>query len=145
MKRLLLFLLLLPTLLVLPLSAQQSVTQTLADQAQAALTRGDEAEACRLYTEVLKRQSDHRQAHIFLGNYYYLKAEKERQKLESDYRRLTSPTRMQYAYYRNQFEALLKGDYTTAKEHLQQVLRLFPSTEAAATLKKIEALEQAKR
>ena len=41
------------------------------------------------------------QANIFLGSYYYLQAEREKKKLEDDYKKITSPTRMQYARYRN--------------------------------------------
>ncbi len=37
------------------------------------------------------------QSQYFLGSYYYLQAEREKKKLEDDYKKITSPTRMQYA------------------------------------------------
>ena len=35
--------------------------------------------------------ADNLQANIFLGNYYYLQAEKDKKKLEEDYKKITSP------------------------------------------------------
>ena len=82
------------------------------------------------------------QANIFLGSYYYLQAEREKKKLEDDYKKITSPTRMQYARYRNGLSDVYSNVYSKAKDYLQRVLQLFPSTEAGKTLEKIVALEK---
>lgn len=76
------------------------------------------------------------QANIFLGSYYYLQAEREKKKLEDDYKKITSPTRMQYARYRNGLSDVYSNVYSKAKDYLQRVLQLFPSTEAGNTLEK---------
>ena len=87
------------------------------------------------------RHANNLQANIFLGSYYYLQAEREKKKLEDDYKKITSPTRMQYARYRNGLSDVYSNVYSKAKDYLQRVLQLFPSTEAGNTLEKIRKLE----
>ena len=65
----------------------------------------------------------------------------EKKKLEDDYKKITSPTRMQYARYRNGLSDVYSNVYSKAKDYLQRVLQLFPSTEAGNTLEKIRKLE----
>ena len=62
--------------------------------------RGKEAEALKTYEKILTLDADNLAANIFVGNYYYLKAEQEKQKIENDYKKINAPTRMQYARYR---------------------------------------------
>lgn len=109
--------------------------------AEMELMRGKEKEALKIYEKVLILDGDNLQANIYLGNYYYLKAEEDRKKLDDDYGKLSSPTCMQYARYRNGMSDLLINGYTKAKAHLQRVLRLFPSTEARNTLERIKKIE----
>lgn len=109
--------------------------------AEMELMRGREKEASRLYEKVLTLDGDNLQANIYLGNYYYLQAEKDRKKLDDDYKKLSSPTRMQYARYRNGLSDLFINNYTKAKNYLQRVLQLFPSMEAGNTLERIKKIE----
>lgn len=109
--------------------------------AQMQMMRGEEKDAVKLYEKVLTLDADNLQANIFLGNYYYLQAEREKKKLDEDYKKLPSPTRMQYARYRNGLSDILSTDYGKAKSYLQRVLQLFPSTEAGHTLEKIRKVE----
>ena len=102
---------------------------------------GKEEEALALYEKALAVDVDNLQANIYLGNYYFLQAEKVRHRLDDDYKKLLSPTRMQYARYRNSLSDLLAGSYAKARDYLQRVLRRFPSTEAARTLEKIKRME----
>ena len=81
-------------------------------------------------------------ANIFLGNYYYLMAEQEKKKLESDYKKLSSPTKMQYARYRDGLSKLFATGYEKARSSLQKVVLRFPSTEAQKTLDKILRIEK---
>ena len=69
--------------------------------AEMEMMRGKEKDALKTYEKVLMLDGDNLQANIFLGNYFYLQAEKERKKLDDDFKKITSPTRMQYARYRN--------------------------------------------
>lgn len=114
----------------------------LASCAEMEMMRGKEKEALKTYEKVLKLDADHLQANIFLGNYYYLQAEKEKKKLEDDYRKIASPTRMQYARYRNGLSDVFDKGYSKARVYLQRVLQLFPSMEAGSTLEKIKRLEK---
>ena len=82
------------------------------------------------------------QANIFLGNYYYLQAERKKKTLEDNYKKIVSPTRMQYASYRNGLSDVFANGYDKAKNYLQKVLQLFPSTEAGKTLERIKILEK---
>lgn len=109
--------------------------------AQMQLMRGEEKDAVKLYEKVLGLDADNLQANIFLGNYYYLQAERDKKKLEDDFRKISSPTRMQYARYRNGLSDVISTGYDKAKLYLQKVVQLFPSMEAVKTLDKIKKLE----
>jgi len=110
--------------------------------AEMEVMRGKEENALRLYERALELDRDNLAANIFIGNYYYLEAEKEKQKIETDFRKITTPTRMQYARYRDAIDAVVSSKYAKAKEYLQNVLRTFPSAEAQKTLNKILAVEK---
>ena len=109
--------------------------------AEMEMMRGKEKDAVKTYEKVLMLDANNLQANIFLGSYYYLQAEREKKKLEDDYKKITSPTRMQYARYRNGLSDVYSNVYSKAKDYLQRVLQLFPSTEAGNTLEKIRKLE----
>lgn len=110
--------------------------------AEMELMRGKEKDALKTYEKVLKLDGNNLQANIFLGNYYYLQAERDKKKLDDDYKKITSPTRMQYARYRNSLSDVYANSYSKAKNYLQRVLQLFPSTEAGRTLEKIQMIEK---
>ena len=109
--------------------------------AETEMMRGKEKDAVKMYEKALMLDADNLQANIFLGNYYYLQAEIEKKKIEEDYKKLASPTRMQYARYRNGLTDVFTNNYTKAKTYLQRVLQMFPSTEAGKTLDKIKKVE----
>lgn len=109
--------------------------------AEMEMMRGKEKDALKTYEKVLSLDADNLQANIFLGNYYYLQAEKDKKKLDDDFKKITSPTRMQYARYRNGLFGIFTTNYSKAKTYLQRVLQLFPSTEAGKTLEKIKRVE----
>lgn len=109
--------------------------------AEMEMMRGKEADAVKTYEKVLMLDADNLQANIYLGNYYYLQAENVKKKLEEDFKKISSPTRMQYARYRNGLSDVFTGSYSKAKKYLQRVLQLFPSTEAGKTLEKIKKVE----
>ena len=139
-----LFYLLLACLLTaIPLAAQQrDSAETLSRRAAQCFADNDTEQARSLYEQVLRLEPEHLQANIFLGNYYYLQAEQSRTALEAEYRRLSQPTRMQQADYRNRMAALLQSGYAQAKRCLQCACRHLPSTEVSRTLATIAALEQ---
>lgn len=110
--------------------------------AEMQMMRGKEKDAVSLYEKALMLDADNLQANIFLGNYYYLQAERAKKKIEEDYKKITSPTRMQYARYRNGLSDVFSTGYVRAKSYLQKVLQLFPSTEAGKTLDKIKKVEK---
>ena len=105
------------------------------------MMRGKEKDAMKTCEKVLMLDANNLQANIFLGNYYYLQAEKDKKKLDDDFKKITSPTRMQYARYRNGLSDVYTTNYSKAKNYLQRVLQLFPSTEAGKTLEKIKRVE----
>lgn len=113
----------------------------LADCAEMEMMRGREKQAADLYERVLKQDANNLKANIFLGNYYYLQAERHQKQLDTNFKKLASPTRMQYARYREALLELLTTDYYKAKEYLQRVMTRFPSVEASSTLEKITHLE----
>lgn len=109
--------------------------------AEMEMMRGKEKDALKTYEKVLKLDTDNLQANIFLGNYYFLQAEKDKKKLDEDYKKISSPTKMQYARYRDGLSDVFTNSYIKAKSYLQQVLRIFPSMEAGHTLERIRKIE----
>lgn len=105
------------------------------------MMRGQEKNAVKLYENILALDPNNLQANIFLGNYYYLQAEQDKKKLEDDYKKISEPTRMQYARYRNNLSDVFNSGYAKARTYLQRVLQLFPSAEAGKTLDKIKKTE----
>lgn len=104
--------------------------------------RGEFGNALDLYLKVLAMDENNLDANIFVGNYYYFYAEKERKKLQTEYSKLTNPTRMQYARYQDELSRVVSTDYGKAKQYFKRVLGVFPSMEVRKTLNKIEALEK---
>lgn len=103
---------------------------------------GKVADAKATYEQVVTLDPDNLAACNFLGSYYFLKSEDARKRLEADFKKLASPTRMQYARYRDNLSSLFDSGYSKARTYLQQVLTLFPSSEAGKTLEKIKLVEQ---
>lgn len=110
--------------------------------AEMLVCRQQEKEALRMYEKILKMEPDNLAANIFLGNYYYLMAEQEKKQLEIDYKKISSPTKMQYARYKDGLSKLFSSGYVRARNSLQKVVRKFPSTEAQKTLDKIMRIEK---
>ncbi|MCQ5137498.1 hypothetical protein NE628_14930, partial [Coprococcus eutactus] len=54
--------------------------------AETEVCRGKEEEALQTYQKVLSLDANNLDANIFVGNYYYLKAEQEKQQLMRDYK-----------------------------------------------------------
>lgn len=104
--------------------------------------RGQEKDALRIYERILQLDADNLAAHIFLGNYYYLEAEQQKKKLDAEYKKISSPTKMQYARYRDGLSKLFATGYQKARGSLQKVILRFPSTEARKTLDKIQLIEK---
>ncbi|WP_455587325.1 tetratricopeptide repeat protein [Bacteroides sp.] len=109
--------------------------------AETEVCRGKEKEALQTYHKILSLDADNLAANIFIGNYYYLMAEQEKQQLERDYKKISSPTRMQYARYKDGLNRLFTDGYGKARGYLQNVIRQFPSTEVKKTLEKIKKME----
>ncbi len=118
-----------------------NVTYLLA-YAETEVCRGKEKEALRTYEQILRLDSDNLTANIFVGNYFYLQAEQEKKRLDQDYKKIGTPTKMQYARYRDGLSAIFETGYEKAKAYLQNVVRQFPSTEANKTLDKIKLIEK---
>lgn len=110
--------------------------------AEMLVCRGEEKDALHMYEKILQLEADNLAANIFLGNYYYLMAEREKKQLETDYKKIASPTKMQYARYRDGLSKLFSSGYQKARSSLQKVILRFPSTEAQKTLDKILKIEK---
>ena len=59
--------------------------------AEMQVCRGQEKDALRMYEKILQLDADNLAANIFLGNYYYLMAEQEKKKLETDTKNFLLP------------------------------------------------------
>ena len=109
--------------------------------AETEVCRGQEDKALQTYEKILQIDQYNLAANSFIGNYMYLRAEEEKRKLDTEFKKLASPTRMQYARYKDGLAKVLSTRYTKAREYLQNVIQRFPSTEAQKTLNKIRLIE----
>ena len=110
--------------------------------AELEVLRGKESNALSLYEKILTLDLNHLPANIFVGNYYYLLADQKKQKLDKDYKKIQSPTKMQYAGYRGDLDDIVHSGYAKAKVYLERVMTQFPSTEVKKTLDKIRLVER---
>jgi tetratricopeptide (TPR) repeat protein len=111
----------------------------LSNFAESAFGRGKEKDAVGIYEKIVSIDPNNLRANIFLGSYYFMQAEQEKRQLDINFRRISSPTTMQKAHYRDGLKQLYSSDYSEAKGYLENVLKLFPSTEAK---KMIETIAQ---
>ena len=91
--------------------------------------------ALRLYERALELDRDNLAANIFIGNYYYLEAEKQKQRLKRTSGKISSYT--QYARCRDTIDAVVSSNYAKRKSICRMCLRTFPSAEVQKTLNKI--------
>lgn len=115
--------------------------RVLTNAAELEVLLGKETDALKTYEKVIAVDANNLPANIYIGNYYYFLAEKDRTQLEKEYKKLNPPTRMQYAHYRDELTRLVVSDFGKAKIYLERVVRLFPSVEAKKTLEKIRQIE----
>lgn len=106
------------------------------------LLRGKEDEAIYTYEQILNIQPDNLDANIYAANYYYLQGKVEKQKIEEGYKRIKSPTRMQYAHYRNELDRTFGEKYVKARSYFQNVVKQFSSVGARKALAEIEKIEK---
>lgn len=105
--------------------------------AESAFGEGKEDEAVDLYEKVVAVNQKNLRANIFLGSYYFMQSEMKKKQLDNTFTRLTNPNSMQKARYKDDLKALYASDYLKASEYLQNVLKVFPSTEAKKMLETI--------
>lgn len=117
-------------------------TKVLLSLAKVDAFRGEETEAVYTYEKVLELQPDNLDANIYVANYYYLQAKLGRQQVEQDYKRIKSPTRMQYAHYRNELDRVFADKYVKAYAHFQRVLNQFSSVGARKAVAEIEQVKK---
>lgn len=114
----------------------------LAGCAESAFGKGETDEALQLYDKIVSLDSKNLRANIFLGSYYFMLAEQNKRKLEKDFSAIASPSSMQRAQYHDKQKELFAADYTKAKGYLENVQKLFRSTEAAKMLTTIGEREK---
>ena len=115
--------------------------ETLQTCAEMKTKSGKTEEALPFYEQILLLDNNNLAANIFVGNYYYFIAEKECTQLKSNYKKLQTPTQMEYGRYRDGLNKLVISDFAKAKKHLQRVLPKFPSLEVRKALQKIKIIE----
>ena len=106
---------------------------------------GSEEEALPYYEQVLQLDAENRTANLFVGNYLFARAETAYRALKQAYEGLASPTKMDYARYREQLDALVQGEYARAKAHLMRVASQFRSQGIGQVLERIRAVEEESR
>ncbi len=106
------------------------------------MLRSHEKKALELYQKILELDPQHLQAHIFVANYYFYVAEKERHIIEQEFNKIVSPSRSQVADYRSAIARIVEEKYAEAKLLLEKVLFLIPSSEVKKNLEKISRLEK---
>lgn len=114
----------------------------LQERAHVEVWGGKQSDAVLTYEQILSLDPNNLDANIFMGNYYFLLAEQKKERLDTNFRKISSPTRMQVASYRNSIAEVYRTDYLKAKPFLENVVNQFSSTEAKKSLEKIEKIEK---
>ena len=114
----------------------------LVDLAQVSIDLGDVNFTQQIYEQVLALDPSNFSANNFLGNYLYLRAERERKRLDYEYKRVVKPTRMEYAKYRNKLKDLYFYSYQSAEKYLEQAYQQVKSDEIKNTLEHIHQIEK---
>jgi tetratricopeptide (TPR) repeat protein len=114
----------------------------LSGSAECAFGLGKTDEAVTLYGQIISIDTNNLRANIFLGSYYFMRAEQSKKQLDKAFLAIKSPTSMQRARYHDDLKALFGGDYTRAKNYLDSVQKLFRSTEAVKMLATIGEREK---
>lgn len=118
-------------------------TSILLDAARDVINLGDVRVTQLIYEKVLQKEPTNVVANMFLGNFFYLKGEKEFSRLDYHYSQKKKHTRMEYAEYRKQQQAIFETYYDKAKSHLLIVMSVKKfSDEIENTLTKINQLEE---
>lgn len=102
--------------------------------AESALGKGKEEEAVTLYDRVINLNPNNLRANIFLGSYYFMKAEQEKRSLDNAFKKIANPTTMQKAHYKDELKSLYASLYHKSKNYLEAVVKSFPSSEAKKML-----------
>ncbi|WP_287826851.1 hypothetical protein [Bacteroides sp.] len=96
----------------------------------------------QIYERVIELDPKNVTANIFLGNYIYLRAERERKRLDYQFKKIKKPTRMEYARYRQQLKDLYLFSYVHAKTHLEEAYKSLKSVEVEKTLSHIDDIRK---
>lgn len=110
--------------------------------AELAASLGYLEEAWKLYEQVLRLEPQNFSANIYIGNLLLLRGEHAREEITRHYQLIDTPTRMQYANYRNKLEQVYSNYHLKAKNHLKKVKESFKSVEITKSLKSIELFEK---
>lgn len=113
----------------------------LLDIAQVIIDLGDVHLTEQIYEKIATLDPENLNANIFLGNYAYLRAERERKRIEYEFKRIKKPTRMEYAQYRQKLKDLYLFSYTHAQSHLKTAYRKLKSEEIKNTLDHIDVIK----
>lgn len=116
------------------LQTKPNDTTLLSACAESAFGKGKEEEAVNYYKKILSINPNNLQGNIFVGSYYFMSAEEDKKQLDKVFHKITTPTSMQKAHYKDQLKELLTSKYFKAKVYLLKVVKLFPSTEAKRML-----------
>lgn len=110
-------------------------------KAERCLLNGNDSEAAFNYEQALGIDPENLSANIFLGNYYYVRAEINRKEIDSSFNKQKKHTQAEREEYFNALSELVPT-YDKAKKYLEKVLSRFPSSEVKKTLAHIEQLYQ---
>jgi lipopolysaccharide biosynthesis regulator YciM len=102
--------------------------------AESAFGKGNEEEAVMLYDKVINLNSNNLRANIFLGSYFFMKAEGERRTINNIFKKIANPTTMQKAHYKDELKSLYTSLYHKSKNYLDTVTKTFHSAEAKKML-----------
>lgn len=114
----------------------------LQDAAKVVINLGDVKVTQLIYQKILEKDPKNAAANLFLGNFIYLRVQKELSRLEYNFNQKKKHTRMEYAEYRKAKKSLYDNYFTQAEKYLRIAQKQRKSAEVSKTLQKIKDLEQ---
>lgn len=88
---------------------------------------GRERESVEYFNRMLEIDDKNLDAYIFLGIYNFWKGSLEMKKINNEFNRLVTPTRMQYASHRKKQRDLLDTRFAASEKYLEKALAIKPT------------------
>jgi len=128
-------------LLGLVMASAQNV-DTLMNEAKRLLEQNHPAEAALIFEKVVETDAQNYESLAFLGNYNYLLGKQMIDKVETDYKTISQPNRMQTASYQEELKNIYDLYYEKADRYLRKALHIRENDHLNSLVRSIQTFKK---